>query len=466
LDPPFHGVRDNGLFILPDSAKILPELLPKNVRKAAFIGSLPLHSKFGLDQGFDIYNDDFGARGDRRRPPEKRAEAVFQSAAEWLQGEESGKRPFVFAHVFDPHYPYEAPPPWPQVAATLPGAGLYEGEVAYTDSQLGRLLRSVGAGGADRRATILLTADHGESLGAHREITHSIFVYDATQRVPLILAGPGIEPRLEINQRRLVDVAPTLLSRYGVDPAPGQTGGSLLEPSRVPEAYIETKEPELLRGGSPLHGIRTTEWKYIRAPRPELYNLVQDPGEKRNLYGTRPEIEARLSSQVEAILARSTVSLPLNFDPTVTAQLQALGYIATIEPGSTPDLGKDPKDGIDGAVALFHGAQAYLEGRMRAAEQLLLRAIQLDPEGKEAYSYLSGAYYSLGRYELSIDYARRALELPPHVNEGAIYTTLGEAFLALDRPEDALLHLNAALRLQPNNPDLIQLIQKAKRGAP
>jgi tetratricopeptide (TPR) repeat protein len=461
LDPPEHGVRENGIFHLDDRYETVPEALPAHVRKAAFVGSFPLAAQFNLDQGFDLYDDDFGPRVDRRRPPERQAEAVFDSAVGWLESRDAGERPFVWTHVFDPHYPYAPPLPWRRVAETLAGAGLYEAEVAYTDRQIGRYLKRVGAHSA-RRATILLTADHGESLGDHGEITHALFVYDATQRVPLILNGPRIGRELVTEPRRLVDVAPTLLQLYGVEPSEARPGNSLLEPAATAAAYLETKHPEMARGWSPLHAIRTARWKYIRAPRPEFYDLRNDPGERTDLAGTRPEIEEELARQLDGVLSRAAASTPSKLDPQTAEQLRSLGYVASIEGGSTPDLRKDPKDGVAAAAALFHGEEAYGDGRLRAAERHLVHAIQLDPQGKEAHSFLAGTYCGLGRYDLAVESARRSLELPPHLNEGPVHSTLGEALLALGRPEEAIPHLRIALEARPGSAKIRQLVQWAE----
>jgi hypothetical protein len=460
LDPPRHGVRDNGIFILADSIATVPESLPGQIRTAAFVGAFPLHSRFNLRQGFDLYDDEF-PRGDRKRPPERKAEAVFELAAQWLLGGEAGERPFAWVHVFDPHYPYQAPFPWTEIAKTL-RAGSYEGEVSYVDHELGKFLRRIGGAEASRDCTVIVAADHGESLGAHREITHSIFIYDSTQRVPLVVAGPAVAPRLETAQRALADVAPTILALYGVEPSPELEGISLLESSSKGEAYLESKEPEILRGWSPLHGIRTAEWKYIQAPRPELYDLAADPGERMNLTGEHPEIEARLADRLDEILEESLPTVVMTMDDETAERLHSLGYIASIDPGSQADLSKDPKEMIESALWLFHGAQAYLEGRLPEAEQNLRRSIQLDPLGKEAHSYLAGTFLALGRFDAAIEYGKRALELAPNLNEAPIHSTIGEAYLQKNRPQEASEQFKLALEIQPANPEYRELLELAE----
>jgi hypothetical protein len=436
------------------------------VAKAAFVGAFPVSARFNLGQGFDHYDDELDRSLDHRRPPERRAEEVFGRAVAWIGSEEAGQRPFVWAHAFDPHYPYEPPRPWPAVARTIPGGGDYEGEVAYTDRELGRLLRGADAADPSRRATVLVVGDHGESLGAHGEITHALFVYDATQRVPFLLAGPDVAPGIETRQRRLVDVAPTLLAAYGIAPAPEHAGTPLPDPPAEEAAYVETKHTELMRGWAPLHGVRTPRWKYIRAPRPELYDLVADPAERNDLHEQRPEIVEQLGALLDAWLREAGDAGPVGpLDEETAAALQSLGYIAAIEPGGPADLGMDPKDGAPGAAALFRGQEAYMERNLVAAERHLLRAIELDPESKEAHSYLAGTYVGLRRYEDAVRHGRRALALPPRLNDGPIHATVGEALLALGRPEEALVDLRAALESRPGDPKVLRMIRDAEQAA-
>jgi arylsulfatase A-like enzyme len=464
LDPPMHGVRENGLFVLADEWVTVPELLPADVATGAFVGAFPVASRFGLAQGFDVYDDAFpprqGAR--QRHQPMRRANAVFEPAAAWLTGPSAGARPFAWVHAFDPHYPYEPPLPWGRIAAQL-GGTLYEGEVAYLDREFGRFLRRIGAHDAGRRATVILTADHGESLGDHVEITHGLFVYDATQLVPLVVAGPGIPARLDVAQRPLADVAPTVLFAYGVGPPADLRGVALQHPvSAGREAYVETKHTELLRGWSPLHGLRTERWKYVRAPRPELYDLARDPGETMNLVDTEPELAARLAARLDEILAGEIAPAIVTMEDEVAEQLRSLGYIATAEPGAAANTGIDPKDKAPGAAALFRGEEAYLEGNLANAERFLRRAIQLDPEAKEAHSFLAGTYHGLGRYALAVEHAETALRLPPHLNEAPIHATRGEALLELGRAKEALAAFREALKRKPGDPKFEELVRQAE----
>jgi arylsulfatase A-like enzyme len=468
LDPPAHGVRENGLFVLAEERTTVPELLPDGVAKGAFVGAFPVASRFGLAQGFDVYDDEFPPRtgAAERHQPMRRAGAVFEAAAAWLTSPAAGDRPFAWVHAFDPHYPYEPPVPWERVAQAN-GGGAYEGEIAYLDRELGRFLRRIGAHDADRKATVVLVADHGESLGEHVEITHGLFIYDATQLVPLVVAGPGIAPRLDAAQRPLTDVAPTLLAAYGIAP-PGTLGGVPLQhgASAGREAYLETKHTELLRGWSPLHGVRTERWKYVRAPRPELYDLLSDPGETRNLVEEHGEVAARLAARLDEMLAAEVAPAVLTMEDEVAEQLRSLGYVSTTEPGTPANSGIDPKDKAPGAAALFRGEEAYLNGDLASAERFLRRAVQLDPEAKEAHSFLAGTYCGLRRFALAVEHADVALSLTPHLNEAPIHAARGEALLALGQPQQALAAFRESLALKPGDEKVERLARQAASLVP
>jgi tetratricopeptide (TPR) repeat protein len=422
-----------------------------------------------LDQGFDHYDDEFSEASNPARSPERDAGSVFAAAAQWLERPARVRR-FLWIHLFDPHYDYDPPSPWKRLAPSEgPAAARYETEVAYTDHELGRFFRENGQWGLDRTWTILLVADHGESLGAHREPTHGIFVYDATQRVPMILAGPSIRPALQAISRSLADVAPTLLEIFARQSPTSWPGSALTSLSASPAAsaaYIETMHPQLYRGWSALFGLRTDRWKYIRAPRPELYDLEKDPGETSNVIREEPEIARELSASLEKLLASAPPPAAPHSDEETMEQLRSLGYVATVEPGSTPNREKDPKDGIESVVALFEGEEAYLSSDLARAERYLLRALQLDPESKEACSFLSGTYYSLGRYDLSAQYAERALSLVPHMNEAPLHTTRGEALLALGKNEEAAKSFRESLRIKPGDAKVEGLLRRAENPIP
>ena len=288
--PFVHGVRDMGGFVLQESPPTLATLLSQaGFRTAAFVGSVTLDHRYGLNRGFATYDDDMPPAESEAGPrkPERRAEVVVERTLAWLAARPAG-RFFLWVHFFDPHSPYDAPQPFHAQYADHP----YDGEVAYADAQLGRLLEAVREQGVSDRTLFVVMGDHGESLGEHGESTHGIFLYDATTRIPLVIAGPGVPYGKVVQaQVRSIDVMPTILAAVkikagdllqGVSLCPLIEGNGGLPPeSRF--ALMETIYPRTHLGWSELRAVRTTEWKYIQAPQEELYNLLTDPAESCNV---------------------------------------------------------------------------------------------------------------------------------------------------------------------------------------
>jgi arylsulfatase A-like enzyme len=303
--PPRHGVRDNGAYRLRDEHVTLPERLRQaGFATGAFVGAYVLDAAFGLAQGFDVYDDRMtGERSGSIGYAERSAAAVADAASAWIRELPPEQSFFAWIHFYDPHANYTPPPGF---AAAFPGRP-YDGEIAYADFHLGRVLEALASRPEHAETLVVVTSDHGESLGEHGEPTHTHFVYDATQRVPLILSGPGV-PRGAVvaSQVRLIDVAPTVLDLLRLPPLEGTQGVSLVPVMRSgaappADAYVETLAPRNM-GWSPLVGLRSGGWKYIRAPRPELYELSEDPGERVNRISERSDEAARLRERLDAML--------------------------------------------------------------------------------------------------------------------------------------------------------------------
>jgi arylsulfatase A-like enzyme/Tfp pilus assembly protein PilF len=353
-DPPLHGVRHNGLFHLPpDVVPVAEHLHASGFATAAFVSSFILDARFGLERGFDLYDDELGLLSATSvGVSTRRGDRTVDAALHWLEG--APDRFFLWVHLYDPHAPYEAPEPY----AARFGARGYDAEIAFADAQLGRLHAAI----AERFGAGTLwwvTADHGESLGEHRESTHSYSVYDATQRVPLIAAGPGV-PRGAVlsGVAALADVVPTLLELAALPPLPGAAGTSLAaalragEPSPRSTAWVETLATQLDMGWSPLLGVRTATEKYVRAPEPELYDLASDPGELENLAARQPERVAALDRQVEELAAAGRpVVLSFTPDAEERARLEALGYLQGAGPART-DVALGRVGGVDPKQAM------------------------------------------------------------------------------------------------------------------
>src|SRR4051794_28774116 len=296
-NPTVHNVRNTGGFVLQSSSHPLARILQEQGwDTAAFTGSAVLKKLFGFNNGFSVYDDEMprpGKRNEFREDPERKASDTVDRAIAWLDNRPSGKPFFLWVHLYDPHLPYQPPAEFAQKYKEHP----YDGEIAYADQQLARLFDAVRKRSPDDKTVTAVLADHGESLGEHGEHTHGIFLYDSTLRIPFLMAGPGIPARLRVKeQARTIDFLPTLLEAMGgraprdvegVSLAPAFTGKS----AATDVSYAETLYPKMNMNWAELRAIRTNQWKYIRAPRPELYDLTADPGETKNVIGDHnPEV--------------------------------------------------------------------------------------------------------------------------------------------------------------------------------
>ncbi len=450
LAPPHHGARNNSTFRLDEDVPVLAERLhAAGWATAAFVGAVVLDRQYGLARGFDIYDDHMAPRRSAGRFgfSERTANQVVDAALAWLRV--APERFFLWLHLYDPHGSYRPPREYQARFPTHP----YAGEIAFADAELGRLLRAVRSRGDPERTLVVVTSDHGESLGEHGELSHSLTLYDATQRIPLLLAGAGL-PRGRVVESlvRLLDVAPTILALARLDPLPGIDGRDLRETlngARAPErlAYLETLSPQLDFGWSPLLGVRSGSFKYIRAPRPELYDLVADAQEAHDLAAQRPEVVAELDAALDAFLrgARPVVST-LAPDSEMRGRLEALGYVVGGAAAVQGELGRvggfDPKDGLGLAQALLDAIGLVAEDRPHDALALL------EPlEGGGFLLELHRAEVALraGKPALAERSARAALALVPQ-STGA-HVALGEALLDAGRLDEAARAFQTAQEL-------------------
>jgi len=408
LQPPHHGVRHNSVFSLDEEIPVLAERMREaGYATGAFVGAFVLDARFGLARGFDVYDDALSQRTASKSPfsfAERRADAVVDAALEWLRT--APDRFFLWVHLYDPHADYDPPAPYLRRAS----GDAYAGEIAFADAQVGRLVRFVGNRWGTEGLVVALTSDHGESLGEHRESTHSYTVYDATQRVPLVLMGPSLSRGAVVPEPvRLIDVAPTLLWLAGAKPLAGIAGRNLVPMSHGRDAkpriaYVETLATQLDMGWSPLLGVRTASHKYIRAPQPELYDLHEDPGEARNLAAAQPNrvqhLDVLLEEQLEG--ARPAQA-SLDLDAGDQARLESLGYVVPEENIPADELGvvggPNPRDRMFEVARVQEARIALAEGRPERALELLetVRA--------------SGSYVAQTRAEAALDAGRPELAL-------------------------------------------------------
>ncbi len=463
LEPPSHGIRHNSIYVLPTAIPTLAEQMQSaGFETAAFVGAAVLSRRFGLNRGFAHYDDSFGggrmsgAVGYAERP----AGAVVDSTLEWLR--DAPDRFFIWVHFYDPHSDHQPPSGFMSAFASDP----YAGEIAYVDAQIGRLLGQIRQRWGPDDLMIAITSDHGESLGEHGEITHSYTIYEATQRVPLILQGPGIPAGTVVPElARLIDVAPTLLSLGGGPALPSADGRDLVpliegRERAARSGYMETLATQLDHGWSPLLAIRQGRHKFIRAPRPELYDLVRDPREEYNQAEVEPEIAAHLDrllterlATLSAVAEKTQRARPVT--RTVPAaerrQLESLGYAVPGRPTNHAlDAlgvvgGPDPKDeiGILGVLASAHGALS--EGRAADALELL---VAHEDAGSAVAAVRAAAALTVGDFARAETDARAVLGVQP--NRPDIELILGRSLEGTGDISGALQAYRRSLALDPS----------------
>jgi arylsulfatase A-like enzyme/Tfp pilus assembly protein PilF len=406
-----HGVRDNGSFRLSDESRTLTEVFrAAGYRTAAFVGSFALDSRFGLDQGFELYDDFYGDTSSLGNfaISERPAADVLAPALDWLSQPREAPW-FAFVHLYDPHAPYAPPAPFRERFASDP----YRGEVAYVDEALGNFLEELSNRGRLENTLLVVTSDHGEGLGEHGERTHGMFAYETTLRVPLIFSWEGVLPPRRVASRvRLLDVAPTLLELSGLEPLPGSQGVSFvpflegMEGSSETESYFEALAFNLNRGFAPLTGLYRGNLKYIELPIPEVYDLESDPGETQNLAPANPALMKEMASRLEEIeSAGSVVENRRAVDEETRRRLQALGYATG--PGAAAakrsyGADDDPKRLVQLSDQLDDALAAHLAGRSEEAIRLLRAILAERPSMAKAYDDLSYVLREAGRLEEAI----------------------------------------------------------------
>jgi arylsulfatase A-like enzyme/Flp pilus assembly protein TadD len=422
--PQFHKVNDFGVR-LPEALPYLPALLhDAGYRTAAFVGSLILDPRNGLapgfDRGFDTYDAGFRirrGREDRYATMERRASEVVDRAVQWLSAERD--RPFfLWVHLYDAHDPYEPPPAF---ARAHPGAP-YDGEIAAVDASLGTLFAALRTRGAYDNSVVAVFADHGEALGEGGEQTHGVFLYEATQHVPLLLRLPGRAGARVASRVSLVDLAPTVLEALGRPVPAAMQGASLLPLAGAAaaadrEAYAETDYPRRAFGWSPIAAYRAEQYLFVQAPRPELYDLGLDPKATRNLVREKGAIAERLSKQMRELQRRTGKgegpgSAPAASDPDLAQRLAALGYVGGNAPAARgPAI--DPKDKVSVANTLHEAIVAVENGQTARAVPLLEKVIATDPQIPVAQMQLGVAMARERRYAAALPPLRKAIELQP-----------------------------------------------------
>jgi len=482
--PPFHGARHNGAFALRESTTTLAEMLrARGYRTAAVVGSAVLDSMFGVDAGFDTFDDllaDGAPTLGASDLPERSAGAVADAAIALLDAAPRDEPLFLFVHMYDPHAPYEPPAPFDERFEGRP----YLGEVAYADEQVGRVIDRFDRFRGERDAILVATSDHGEGLGEHGEATHGLALYDTTVRVPLLIAArggaiadvPGGAVRTDL--AGLVDIVPTILSLAGIPAPDSPLHGSPLLPRPDPAGegapddgralYLETFYPQIGFGFDPLRGLRTDRFKLVTGPGAELYDLERDPGETHNLLASSTRIESperELRARLDERIARSRSDEPFHrFTPPAwtVERLQALGYafhaparpalpeLGPTDPGS-PGRGRVPApSSADGGSAAPAGGADERALRLRHAARFRPEPTR-DPRDLLHLEGIAGELESLAATDATAA-LRRIEELDPQARSTGFVRHL-EAQCRIERGETKQARdlLRAALDRNPRD---------------
>lgn len=462
LLPSSHGVSDFGVPLTP-AHPTLAELLKKwGYHTAAFIGAVILDSKSfapGLDRGFEFYDNfpEHTTTKSRWGRLERRGMEVERHAESWLNAHPTGPR-FVWVHFYDPHDPYEPPPPYSNIYKDR----LYDGEIAYADFALGHFLAYLKKQGWYNAALIVVVGDHGEGLGEHHEDTHGIFLYDSTTHVPLLVKLPnGREAGKEVEaQVRTTDIVPTILELAG-SPMPERLDGLSLKPfldgtELVPRTVFGQTDYPLRFGWAPLRSVRQDGFKFIEAPKPELYDLRSDSGELHNKYepwnANVQELRKSLAELNRVSPASRSVS-PAAVSAGTIDELHALGYLGPDDARSAtdvpePSLLPDPKDKIEEQNLLHAAMMATEEDDSAHARTALENVLQLDARSVIALSLLGRLEIASANYAKALEYLRRAHEL--RRDDAALTLDYGRALELNGDLEGARDILQASLKLDPN----------------
>jgi choline-sulfatase len=460
LLPSTHGVTDFGIPLAPSHLTMAQLLAQRGYHTAAFIGAVILDSKSlapGLDRGFEFYDNfpEHSSTKDRWGRVERRGGDVVKRAEAWMTAHPRGPH-FVWVHLYDPHDPYEPPAPY----STTYKDRLYDGEIAYADSALANFVAYLKARGWYDTALVIVVGDHGEGLGEHHEDTHGIFLYDTTIHVPLVVKLPGATRTAKVieAQVRTTDILPTVLDLTRTT-APEHLDGESLTPyfagadatNRI--AFGETDYP-LRFGWAPLRSVRRDGFKFIEAPRPELYDLHTDPGESKNAYAPwNAEVQ-----KSRAQLADLRAKMPPKASSSATvgqgtlSELRALGYLGPADAGSSttvpePSLLADPKDKIEEQNLLHRAMLASDAGDSAQARAALDKVLQLNPQSATALRQLGELELRAGDYQNAAAHLYAARANQP--DDATVAYELGQAEAKLENFLAARDALEASLKLVP-----------------
>jgi arylsulfatase A-like enzyme/tetratricopeptide (TPR) repeat protein len=475
LYPTYHGVRLNGTTALSQDRTTLAEVFTKaGYQTGAFIAAFVLDSRWGLNQGFSVYDDQFDLHKFRHLDlagVQRRGDEVMDRALEWLDGHKQDPF-FAWVHLYDAHSPYEPPEPLLSEFRTRGLAGLYDGEIAFADQQVARCLSWLERSGLAQRTIVVVAGDHGEALGSHGEGTHGYFVYDYALHVPLIISTPIEDLRgVRVDEQvSLVDVFPTVLSLAGLDLPARIHGRSLvplmfgIKPEQPEYAYGESMTPNVQYGWSPLHCLRSPHFKYVQAPRPELYDLTTDSDESRNLVRDQPDVARQMRDELKRLMDDTSRDAPApeaaNLDRETLQRLASLGYVggaaSVSKPGAAPASLADPKDKLEAFVEVQRAGELMGRDEYGPAAEALEAALKADPSMPQARVMLGSCYSEMGR----IGDARMQFDNVLKQDSQSIAALIGLAnvLLAEGQTQDVITLCNRTLSIDDRNTQAYSLL--------
>lgn len=454
-----HDFADNKLN--PSQPTLASVLKAKGYATGAVIGSAVLDSRFGLNHGFDFYYDHFDfsrLQESNLDEMERPGDAVADQAIDWLDQNYKNKF-FLWMHLYDPHYPYRPPSPYSEEYKDRP----YDGEIAFADSQVGRLIRELKEKGVYQNTLIVLTGDHGESLGEHGEKTHGFFIYNSTLHIPVVIRLPqGPASRTTSALISLPDLMPTVLSYLKIDVPPEVQGHNLLpllddnHKDSNASLYAETFLPRLHFNWSELRGAETENYHFIDAPKPELYDLSKDPGETNNLYSEKKavseEMRAKLTALIQQYGAGQELAQKTGLDPALMERLKSLGY-AGFSGGGTPTITDrslpDPKDRVQVYELISDAIAESQHGDYASSTDKLNAALKTEPNSVPVHYLLGLNYYRTREFAKSVSELQRVLQLSPDYSLAVFQ--LGLAYARIGDLDHAIESLKHALQLDPTN---------------
>ncbi|HEX7138156.1 MAG TPA: sulfatase-like hydrolase/transferase [Vicinamibacterales bacterium] len=478
LLPTVTGVRENGTSVLGDEHATVARLLRAvGYRTAGFVGAFVLDHRFGLSSGFETYDDRIprSATASERLEAERPASAVVDSALAWLtqstqqsaaRGSTTSTPFFMWVHLYDPHAPYAPPSSFVKASGRPTAIDQYDGEVAYTDSQVARIFDALRDRHLDEQTLIVVVGDHGEGLDDHGERTHGMLLYDSTLRVPLVIAGPGVAAVRRDEPVSLVDIAPTILAAARVTPSGTLPGMNLLAPpsrisgarDRARDIYAETDYPRVA-GWSSLLALTDGRWKAIRAgSETEIYELLNDPGEQHNLASTQSALVTAMRSRLDQLRAGATRTTHAALSAEAQERLRALGYVASSGAPSAPDQGANPASMTPAWTAFEEALTALNDHRPNALPALSTLATRY-PDAPVFQLTYARALKENGRARDALTVYRRSAkrwptdaavlhDLAVAARETAGQTRSAEAVMLLEEAANAE---QAALALQPQS---------------